>query len=147
MIVSSKAAGEHKEDVPGGSETILIVEDEQFLLAMLQSILEDKGYRVITAMDGKEALERYRRNRGRIDLVFTDLGLPKMSGDKLLRALKKRKPGIKVIISSGYINPALKSEILKAGALDVIGKPYHYEEVLKKIRAILDSDREERSGL
>ncbi|MGB2869403.1 MAG: response regulator, partial [Bacteroidota bacterium] len=75
-----------------------------------------------------------------IDLVLTDLGLPKLSGEQVFVRLLKSNPKLRVIVASGYIDPNLRTEILQKGARDIIMKPYHPNEVLKRIRAVLDKD-------
>ena len=127
-----------QENIPGGHETLLIVEDEETLLEMLKVAVEGKGYRVITANDGLQALEVYRSRKDEIDLVVTDIGLPKITGELLFGELKKLNPSVKVILVSGYIDVNLKSEILKAGVKEFIQKPYFPDDALKKIREVLD---------
>ncbi|HTY09570.1 MAG TPA: PAS domain S-box protein [Bacteroidota bacterium] len=134
---SPAAAGE-EEKIPGGSETLLIVEDEVTLLEMMKVLVEDRGYRVIAAMNGLEALDIYRARGNEIDLVVSDIGLPKMNGRQLFKELKNINPSIKVIIASGYIDADEKSEIFKGGVEEFIQKPYLPDEVLKKIRSVLD---------
>ena len=129
---------DESENIPGGHETLLIIEDEETLLAMLKVVIEEKGYRVITAMDGLQGLEAYRSLKNDISLVVTDVGLPKITGDALFLELKKLNPAVKVILASGYIDVNSKSEVLKAGVKEFIQKPYFPDEVLKKIREVLD---------
>ena len=127
------------QDLPGGNETLLIIEDEEAMLRMLQVILQGKGYTVITASDGQEAIDRYQQQREKIALVLTDLGLPIIPGDQVLARLRAMDPHLKVIVASGYIDPAERSELLKGGAREFIQKPYLPDEILKKVRAALDS--------
>jgi PAS domain S-box-containing protein len=129
---------EDREEVRGGTETILVVEDEEALLTMLKVILEVKGYRVIAAVDGLEALELFRKHKDEIALVMTDVGLPKISGDQLFFELKKVNPSVRVVLMSGYIDARLKSEIFRAGVHDFVQKPYEPNEVLKKVRESID---------
>ncbi len=137
LRATSKQA-EDLEEIPGGSETILIVEDEEALLMMLKVILELKGYHALTAVDGLEALALFREHKDEIALVVTDVGLPKISGDQLFFELKKVNPLVRVVLMSGYIDPELKSEIFKAGVHDFVQKPYDSNEVLKKVRESID---------
>ncbi len=125
-------------DVEGGSETVLIVEDEEMLRELALSILSSKGYRVITAADGDEAVEKYRGRSGEIDLVVSDYGLPKMSGDEVLRALKAINPEVRLIIATGYLDPPARSKLLEDGASEFILKPYKPAEILEKVRLVLD---------
>ena len=129
---------EDSENIRGGTETILVVEDEEALLRMSKRILEGKGYHVLTAVDGLEALALYRKHKDEIALVVTDVGLPKMSGDQLFFELKKVNPSVRVVLVSGYIDPGIKSEIFKAGVHDFVQKPYDPDEVLKKVRESID---------
>jgi CheY-like chemotaxis protein len=127
-----------REEIRGGTETILIVEDEEALLTMLKVILEVKGYHVLTAVDGLEALALYRKHKDEIALVMTDVGLPKISGDQLFFELKKMNPSVRVVLMSGYIDVGIKSEIFQAGVHDFVQKPYDPDEVLKKVRESID---------
>lgn len=122
---------------PAGNETILVVEDEGPQLDMLKAVLEGKGYKVIPARDGVEAVEAYRAQRPPPDLVLADLGLPKRSGWEMFLELKEIQPGAKVIIASGYLEPSLRAEMMKTGIQDLVGKPYEIQEILEKIRAAL----------
>jgi two-component system cell cycle sensor histidine kinase/response regulator CckA len=115
-----------------------VVEDEEALLSMLKEILETKGYHVITAVEGLEALALFQKHKDEIALVLTDIGLPKITGDQLFFKLRELNPAVKVIMASGYLEPNARSEILKAGAKDIVQKPYLPGKLLKKIREILD---------
>ncbi|MFZ1080382.1 MAG: PAS domain S-box protein, partial [Candidatus Kryptoniota bacterium] len=118
------AMKEHTKDVEGGKETILVVEDEEMLKELAFLILSSKGYAVITASDGKEAVQVYRAHSDEVSLVFSDFGLPNHTGIEVLRLMKAINPEVKFILASGYIDANDKSEILQAGAKDVISKPY-----------------------
>src|SRR6185437_16026694 len=86
----------------GGTGTILLVEDEQGLRAMAREVLDGQGYRVLEAGNGAEALALALDHAGAIDLVFTDVVMPKMSGAELIQELAQRWPRIPVIYTSGY---------------------------------------------
>ncbi len=126
-------------EVRGGSDTILIVEDEETMLAVLKLSLQNKGYKILSAVDGREALDRFTENKESIHLVITDLGLPKLSGEILIREMKQLKPSIKIIVASGFIDPDQRTELLALGAKDIIMKPYDQTEVLEKVREVLDA--------
>ncbi len=125
------------EDV-GGTETILVVEDEKCLLDLARLMFESKGYTVLAAKDGVEAVELYKQNRENISLVFSDIGLPRLNGKEVFLKLKEMDPDVKVIFTSG-IFVDIKTELLKNGAKDFIQKPYKQEDVLQKIRRVLDT--------
>lgn len=129
---------EPAEAIPGGNETILVVEDEEMLRELVRTTLEAKGYRVLTAGDGEEAVETYRRHQGEIHLVLCDMGLPKFSGYEVYQKLKKLNPSIWMALASGYLEPGVKSEILKGGVKDFIQKPYSPSQMLRTIRSVLD---------
>jgi len=125
-------------DTEGGTETILLVEDEEMLRSLTKMVLKGKGYNVVTASDGEEAVRMFMLRQNDIALVLSDLGLPKLNGYDVLKQVKRIKPSVKFIIASGYIEPAEKSEILESGARDFIQKPYVPNDMLRRIRQVLD---------
>jgi two-component system, cell cycle sensor histidine kinase and response regulator CckA len=122
-----------------GTETILIVEDEDPLLDMLSMVLETQGYMTLKAGDGRQAVELYQQNQKEIDLVITDMGLPEMTGKDEFRELKKINPKVKVILASGFLEPETRSELLQEGAKGFIQKPYRPESILRIIQNVLDA--------
>jgi two-component system cell cycle sensor histidine kinase/response regulator CckA len=126
------------KDPSRGAETILIVEDEELLLDLLKTVFETKGYQVLIAKDGLEALGVYEARGKEIDIILMVIGLPKMSGWEVLRRVRDMNSKVKVILASGYIDPHSKSEILKAGAKYFIQKPYVLKEVLQRVREVID---------
>ena len=125
-----------------GTETILLVEDEALLIEMVKLLLESKGYKVLAEQDGKEAIKVYEEHKHEIDIVITDMGLPGMTGTDLFSNLKKISQNVKVIFASGFFEPDVRSELYKAGAKGFIQKPYSPDEILKKLREVLDSKKE-----
>jgi len=121
-----------------GKETVLIVEDEEFLIDILKHMFETNGYKIYIARNGLDAIEIYRQHQNQIDIVFTDLGLPGICGLEELRRLKEINPSVKVIFASGLIEPNIKSELLKAGAKGFVQKPYEITSVLRTVRDVLD---------
>ncbi|MBI3585958.1 MAG: PAS domain S-box protein [Ignavibacteriales bacterium] len=124
--------------IQGGTETILLVEDEGMLRESTVMLLERKGYRVLTAIDGKEAIEVYRRHWKQISLVFSDEGLPKLGGWEVFIEMKRVNPKVKTILTSGYLEPNLKAKFVESGVRAFIQKPYTQIEVLSKIREVID---------
>ncbi|HUL44600.1 MAG TPA: PAS domain S-box protein [Bacteroidota bacterium] len=123
---------------PKGNETILVVEDEEMLALLLKSILEEQGYRVMTAKDGQEALSIYRKYFGEIAVVLSDMGLPRLGGWEMFQEMKRMNPKVKAILASGYFDPNLKIDLINAGAKDFIQKPYVAEVILSRIREVID---------
>jgi two-component system, cell cycle sensor histidine kinase and response regulator CckA len=92
-----------KEEDLSGSQTILMIDDEDLLLTMGETILSSYGYRVLTANSGQKALEIFSNAPSAIDLVITDLVMPKMSGREVIEHLRKIAPEVRIICSSGYV--------------------------------------------
>jgi CheY-like chemotaxis protein len=118
-------------------QTILLVEDEEMLRDLGVTILEGEGYRVLAAKDGMEAVALFEEHRDDIGLVVCDLGLPRLGGREAFLKMKESRPGVRAIIASGYLEPAIRSEMLKAGVLDTIQKPYDFNDLLTKIRSAI----------
>jgi signal transduction histidine kinase len=135
--VRPKAAA--PEESSGGTETILLVEDEEPLAALAKLILEDKGYRVLSARDGMEALDIFGRHAPEIDLVLTDLGLPKLDGWEAYLRMKSIRPEVSAIIATGYTDPQSRSDMLQSGVKLIVQKPYIPKTLLQVVRATLDA--------
>lgn len=128
-----------RNDIPGGTETILLVEDEDMLLTLLQTIVEERGYRALTARDGEEAVTVYAQHRDEIALVLTDMGLPKLGGWEVFGKIREINPRARVILASGYLDQNLRTELMGAGAVEYLQKPYVADVMLRKIREVIDS--------
>lgn len=133
-----------EQEVPGGAETILIVEDEELLRELLQGLLESKGYNILTAEDGEQAVAIFKEHYERIDLVLSDLGLPKLGGWEACQEMKKINPNIKVVIASGYLDPTAKQDMVQGGVHEFVHKPYLAKELTAKLREMLDARAETR---
>ena len=123
----------------GGSETILLVDDEEFIRDLGSRMLSSAGYRVITAPNGKEALEVYRMRADEIALVILDLIMPVMGGKQCMEALLDLDPSANVVIASGLAGHSHISEVLASGAKGLIKKPYDIRKVLEIVRSVLDA--------
>ena len=124
-----------QEPVVGGRETILVVDDEEAVRTTVGSVLERYGYAVLTAVDGAEGLEAFRRLQDRIDLVLLDLSMPRMSGQEVLAGVHALEPGQRVIFFTGYAAPESACEGVKA----TITKPIVMPRLLQAVRTVLDS--------
>ncbi|MBI5022382.1 MAG: response regulator [Ignavibacteriales bacterium] len=125
-------------NLPRGDETLLVVEDEDTLLQTITALLSGHGYKIISARDGFEAIEMFKKHKNDIDLIILDIGLPKLSGWDALAQIKEGTDDLKVIVSSGYLDPKLKSEKLGDGVSEYILKPYDPQQILLSIRRVLD---------
>lgn len=122
-----------------GAETILIVDDDPLTSQVARDILELRGYRVMMAENGKEAIEIYSEYKNRIHLVLLDVIMPDLNGDQVLPALKKQNPAVLVIVTSGYNVNRQISAMLDAGCKDFIQKPFQSQTLLNKVRVALDN--------
>jgi PAS domain S-box-containing protein len=122
----------------GGTETILLVDDEGFVRDVARQILTEFGYTVIVANDGESALQLYEQERGRVDLVILDLIMPGIGGRKCLEKLLKINPKAKIVVASGFSTIEPIKETVEAGAKGFIGKPYEMKGFLKVVREVLD---------
>jgi PAS domain S-box-containing protein len=136
----SQRARKGVEEITGGTETILVIEDEEMLRNLAKGILVSKGYTVLTAEDGMQGVEMYQSHQKEIAVVLSDIGLPILSGQDVLKRIREVNPKAKVILASGFIDPETKSEMYKAGAKHFMQKPYSPGEVLQKIRELIDSN-------
>ncbi len=123
-----------------GSETILLVEDEELVRNFAVSILEKYGYRVLAAPSGEAALELCEKEGHAPDIIFTDVVMPGMSGKQLAGELTALYPRVKVLYASGYTENAIVHHGVLDEGIDFIQKPYMAEELLVKIREILNRD-------
>lgn len=124
-------------EMPEGTETILVVDDEPDILAQTREFLIASGYRVVTAESGEAALETYETH-GAVDLVLLDLNMPGMGGYRCLNELLKVNPGVRVIIVSGHSAFGIDGDQAAAGARGFVGKPYRIGELASRIREVLD---------
>jgi two-component system cell cycle sensor histidine kinase/response regulator CckA len=125
---------------PGGTETILLVEDEEILRTFGKDVLENFGYKVLAVADGVEALEVYSREKADIALVILDIIMPRMDGKQCLKELLKMNPSLKVLISSGVVEDDLIQSVVALGARGSLLKPFAVTEMLEKVRQVLDAD-------
>jgi CheY-like chemotaxis protein len=125
--------------VPGGTETILFVEDEHLSREMIRDVLEQKGYRMYMAGDGEEALRLYRDHSSDIDLVITDLGLPKSDGEELCRQIRQNDRSLPLAVASGFVDPDRRRRLQELDVREIIMKPYQLGTIVAKIRALLDA--------
>ena len=120
-----------------GTETILLVDDENMIIDVGAEILQKLGYEVLTARHGMEAIEVYQQNRQKIAMVILDLIMPQMGGGETYDRLKEVDPQVKVLLSSGYSLDGQATEILNRGCDGFIQKPFSMEDLSVKLRHII----------
>ncbi len=126
------------ERLPGGIESILLVEDEARLRHVAERLLQKVGYRVLAAPDGEQGLALYRAHRGELDLIVTDLMMPRLGGMRLYEMLRLDGEPIKVLFTSGYPEQQFRERASHDPAVAFVTKPWTASELLKQIRALLD---------
>ena len=123
-----------------GTETVLLVDDEEFVRELGARILSKAGYKVLTATNGREGADLFERERTRISLVILDLIMPEIGGAECLKELRTIDPHLKVIIASGLSTDLSKKESIEMGARGYVSKPFRMKELLRQVRKALDSD-------
>jgi signal transduction histidine kinase len=140
---SEKEIIEEKElakEVIKGTETVLLVDDENVIIYAVELLLKEMGYKTFIATSGKETIKIYKKNKDKIDVVILDMIMPDMGGGETYDRLKEINPDIKVLLSSGYSIDGQATEILERGCNGFIQKPYRRKELSQKIREILGKD-------
>jgi PAS domain S-box-containing protein len=123
-----------EQKVIGGTETILVVEDEAPLLKLMQHILESHGYKVLGSANGRQALDLWGQHQKKIDLLLTDLILPDgMAGTELARILQIAKPALKVLFTSGYNAERLAKEFPAGATVNLVQKPFHARRLAEMV--------------
>ena len=119
------------------TETVLLVDDEEIVIGVGKQMLEKLGFSVLTAANGKEAIDIYRNNKDRIGLVVMDMIMPGMGAGDTCEQLQAIDPGIKVLLFSGFGVDQQTSEVLKRGCKGFIQKPFNMQVLSEKIGEIL----------
>src|SRR5262249_47278373 len=130
-------AGPAPHEAAGGTETVLLAEDEEAVRRLTKRILTQAGYTVLEAKSGADALAIEERHGGGIQLLVTDLVMPGMSGRDLARALLARRPGLRVVFMSGYFQESIGGD----HARFFVPKPFGQDELLRRVREALDEEK------
>ncbi len=141
LVQEGAAKGREPEaidSIKGGTETILVAEDDEALRKLARLVLESFGYRVITAEDGEDAINKYLENREKIHLVILDMLMPKKSGKEASEEIRKISPEVRTLFMSGYTMDMLSKKQLLDEGMDFILKPVSPKDLLEKIRKMLD---------
>jgi len=137
--VESSAENKLSDKIQGGTETILLVEDEDMVRNLSRQILEICGYQVIEARNGIEALTLSESRNQKIDLLLTDVVMPQMGGRELMEKLSTLHPGISVLFTSGYTDDAVLRQGVQAEDMNFIQKPFTLDALAHKVRKCLDN--------
>ena len=133
-------------DNPAGTkELILIIDDEALIVTLAKRMLTDAGYRVVTSAEPFQALEIFKQLKDDVDLIILDFTLPIMDGSEVFDALRKIKPNVAVMLSSGFAEQEKVRAMLSQGLRGFLPKPYTQEKLLSQVRSTLDAIRSART--
>jgi CheY-like chemotaxis protein len=127
-----------RTELPRGSETILVVEDEKEVLKLASRILKGQGYRILEAATGEEALMICKENKEPFHLLLTDVVMPQMSGRQLKDQLERVRGDFKVLYMSGYTDNAIVHHGVLEKGMNFIQKPFTLDGLARKVREVLD---------
>ncbi len=128
--------------VTGGTERILLAEDEEVVQDLVTRVLEKAGYKVLAVRDGEAAVEEFEKSPGAFGLVILDIVMPKLGGVDAFKAIKKINPRQKILFSSGYTSDSLRAKEALEYCDEIINKPYNPDVLLRTVRRILDRPAE-----
>jgi CheY-like chemotaxis protein len=123
-----------------GTETLLVVDDEELILDLLKIALARSGYQVLTSASAQGALTLYEENQQRIALLITDLLMPDADGAELAFQIRQKNPDLPILIATGFLSESEVASLKKAGIQGVVSKPYRTHELLKTIRGLLNGE-------
>jgi nitrogen-specific signal transduction histidine kinase/ActR/RegA family two-component response regulator len=135
---AAQTASRSSDTLKGGTETILVAEDDEMLRGLCRSILKEFGYNVIEARDGVDAVEVFRQNRDRIDMLLLDVIMPRKNGKAAYDEIRTIKADVKVLFISGYSADMISKEGILERGLHFISKPLSPTDLLQKVREVLD---------
>ncbi len=126
------------ESVPGGTEVILLAEDDDMVRRLSKTMLEGVGYTVLVAADGVEALAVFAKHAAQVDLAVLDVVMPGLGGDAVFERMREVNPDVRVLFSSGYAMDGIHTDFVLDEGLDLLQKPYRHHDLLLKVREVLD---------
>ncbi len=126
------------KELTKGTETILLVEDDPDIREMIETILQRVGYTVIKAVDGEDAVDKYRENKDRVQMVLSDIVMPKMNGVEAYKEMMQENPDVKVLFMSGYPDEVLKAKGIADIGLNLVYKPVERKALLLRVREMID---------
>lgn len=135
---AGKADSGFVEDIQMGTETILVADDDTEVTAITKAIFQEAGYKVILANDGESALNMFKANQDKIQLLVLDIIMPKKNGKEVYEEIKNIQPSVKAVFTSGYTEDIINQKMVIEEGLNFIMKPIMPTELLKKVREVLD---------
>jgi PAS domain S-box-containing protein len=136
--ISSNLSEIENDEWRGKGERVLLVEDEDAIRDLVSELLESNGYRVLTAENGRRALEEFEKNDEQINVVVTDLGLPELNGKDLVKELRKKNNEVQVIGATGYVVEDGHASLLDQGFSAILQKPFDLHKLLETINSLLE---------
>ena len=133
-------------DFPGGTESLLIVDDERSLRDLLAQTFRHKGYQTATAANGYEAIDIISDPARHFDLILLDLNLPGATGLQVMKVIRLCRPQARVLVLSGLITPETRADFQHLGQRDFMQKPHTLDEMGRRLRTILDAPRAPAAG-
>ena len=137
-VVTEETKAQKKEAPARGTETVLLAEDDEALRKLSRIVLTQNGYTVIEAVDGEDAVRKFRKNKDRIHILLFDLIMPKMNGKEAYDEIRKIRPDMKVLFASGYAPDIVWQKASLEPGSHLIYKPVSPMELLRKVRSVLD---------
>ena len=134
----SEGAGDDAQEIPGGTETILLVEDNEGVRSAARRILERRGYKVLSATTGEDALQLYQVHSEEVQLVLADVVMPRMGGIELVAALRRQGSKARMLLTSGYTPRAADAEAME---VPLLAKPWTPAQLARRVRETLDGQR------
>jgi two-component system cell cycle sensor histidine kinase/response regulator CckA len=136
--IATGAGARRNAEVPGGHETILVIDDDRALRDTAKRVLQRLGYKVLSAEDGVAGVDLFRRRRGEIDLVISDALMPGLRGRDVYEVLRQEDPGVRFLLSSGDCD-AETEDVTALEHLPLVRKPWSIGEIARRVRDVLDA--------
>jgi CheY-like chemotaxis protein len=136
-LMESSEAAAPATPLSGGTETVLLAEDDNAVRKITKDVLEKFGYKVLEAEDGERAVNVFMENKDEIDLLLFDIAMPKKTGREAYDEIARVRPGVKALFTSGHVTEVVDREVVGAG-LEFISKPASPRQIIRKVREVLD---------
>jgi len=131
------------KDFAGGNETILLVDDDKGVRDLVEELLERNGYRIITAVDGEDAVRKFKLFQDAVDMVILDVIMPKMNGKEVYNMISEISPDVRVLFISGYTADIINGNFVIDDSCSFVSKPIKNNDLLRKVREVLVNNTEQ----